>query len=335
MYYYTLCKVNRAAFIRLIAVEEELKTGNSTGRPGLVLITGAGSCLLIGKFSITRLQFFFQGLLISMNTEIKSTFMFICKTTLIAVVLLFSVATTYSQTDLKNWNTAQLNLSFTKKLNLRLSHLRAFDMTNGYNSDFNQSSAQLSYDLTKKLDVAAGYTFSGSNSIADGGSRISARLGYKIKIADVLSWSNAVQAEVHSKSETRYHYRIIYTTRLSPKKRLDFLNLSPSVSYSLFYNIGGSAIQYYDSKTSAPAIRQTPDGFHRGRFMFNLNSKVTEHFSLAVYYMMQREFNLFASDYRRMNITKPTTGRIVRAFDNFNVLGFTLQYDIDLYGKKK
>ncbi len=265
----------------------------------------------------------------------KNTNLFIYKTSLITVVLLFSATTTFSQTDLKNWNTAQLNLSVTKKLDLRLSHLRAFDITNGYNSDFNQSSAHLSYDITKKIDLAAGYTFSGSNSIADGGSRISARLGYKMKIADVLSWSNAVQAEAHSKSETRYHYRFIYTTRLSPKKRLDFLNLSPSVSYSLFYNIGGNAIQYYDSKTGAATVRQTPDGFHRGRFMINLNSKVTKYFSVAAYYMMQREFNLFASDYRKMNIIKPTTGRIVRAFDNFNVLGFTLQYDIDLYAKKK
>lgn len=257
------------------------------------------------------------------------------KRILMAVVLLSSATTIHSQTDLKNWNTAQLNLSVTKKLDLRLSHLRAFDITNGYNSDFNQSSAIVSYQLTKKIDIAAGSTFSGSNSIADGGSRATARLGYKMKIADVLNWSNAVQAEVHSKSETRYHYRFIYTTRLSPRKRLDFLNLSPAVSYSLFYNIGGNTIQYYDNKTGAPTVRQTPDGFHRGRLMINLNSKVTKHFSVAAYYMMQREFNLFTSDYRKMNITKPTTGRIVRAFDNFNVLGLTLQYDIDLYAKKK
>jgi hypothetical protein len=254
---------------------------------------------------------------------------------LIAFILLFSATTTYSQTDLKNWNTAQLNFSFTKKLDLRLSHLRAFDITNGYNSDFNQSSVQLNYSLTKKIDLSTGYTFSGSNSLSDGGSRVSAKLGYKIKLADAISWSNSVLAEVHSQSETRYHYRFIYTSRLSPKKRLDFLNLSPSISYSLFYNIGGRPIQYYDPKTNIPTVNQTPDGFHRGRLMINLNSKVTKHFSVTAYYMMQREFNLFVNDYHKMNIIKPTTGKTVRAFDNFNVLGLTLQCDIDLYGKKK
>jgi len=265
----------------------------------------------------------------------KYFLLFNFKARLFAVVLVFSASTSYSQYELKNWNTAQLNFSVSKKLDLRLSHLRAFNITNGFSNDFNQSSAQLSYDLTKKLDMAAGYTIGGSGSLSDGGSRVVAKLGYKIKLSGVLSWSNTIQGEIHSKSEIRYHYRIIYTTKLSAKKRLDFLNLSPSVSYSLFYNIGGIPIQYYDSKTNAPAVRQTPDGFHRGRLLFNLNSKVTKHFSVAAYYMMQREFNLFVSDYHRINITKPTTGRIVRAFDNFNVIGLTLQYDIDLYSKKK
>jgi len=249
--------------------------------------------------------------------------------------LFFSVSKSWSQNDLKNWNTAQLNLSFTKKLDLRLSHLRAFNITDNYTSDFNQSSAHLSYDLTKKIDITAGYTFGGSNSLTDGGSRISGKLGYKIKLADVINWSNAIQAEVHSKTETRYHYRLIWNTRFSPKKRLDFLNLAPSLSYSLFYNIGGNTIQYYDSKTGNPTVRQSPDGFHRGRLMINLNSKITKHTSLSLYYMMQREFNLLVSEYRRMNITKPATGKIVRAFDNYNVIGLTLQHDINLYSKKK
>lgn len=252
----------------------------------------------------------------------------------LVVVILLSGLNAKAQTEWKNWNTAQLNLSFTNKFDLRLSHLRAFDITKGFINDFNQSSALLSYDLTKKMNIAGGYTFSGSNSLADGGSRVSARLAYKLKLFDALAWSNAVQGEVHSKNEKRYHYRVIYTTRLSPKKRLDFLSLSPSISYSLFYNIGGTPIQYYDAKTKLPVVKQTPDGFHRGRLMFNLNSKITSHFSLSVYYMMQREFNLFASEYRKMNITKPATGKIVRSFDNFNVAGLTLQYDIDLFFKK-
>ncbi|MEP7375318.1 MAG: DUF2490 domain-containing protein [Chitinophagaceae bacterium] len=255
------------------------------------------------------------------------------KAVLSVAILLFSASKSWSQAEFKNWNSAQLNLSLTKKVDLRFSHLRAFDISQGYKSDFNQSSVQMGYDLTKKTNIALGYTVSGAGSLTDGGNRISARAGYKVNMLKVLSWSNSIQGELHSKSETRYHYRIIWNTRISPKKRLDFLNLSPSISYSLFYNIGGASIQYYD-KTGSRAVRQTPDGFHRGRLVFNLNSKVTQHFSVSVYYMMQKEFNLFTNGYRRINITKPTTGRVVRAFDNFNVIGLSLLYDINLYSKK-
>ena len=181
------------------------------------------------------------------------------KIRLFAFVLLFPALKSWSQAEFKNWNSAQLNLSVTKKIDLKFSHLRAFDITHGYKSDFNQSSVQLSCDLTKKTNIAVGYTVNGAGSLTDGGNRISARFGYKVNLADILTWSNSIQGEMHSKTETRYHYRVIWNTRISPKKRFDLLNLSPSVSYSLFYNIGGDPIQYYD-KTGGRAARQTPDG---------------------------------------------------------------------------
>jgi len=249
-------------------------------------------------------------------------------------VLLACSISLEAQTEWKAWGTAALNLSFTKKLDLKISHLRAFSITNGFTNDFNQSSAILSYDLTKKIDLSAGYTFSGSNSITDGGSRVSARAGYKLRLAKVLTWSNAIQGEIHDKNENRYHYRIILNTRLSPRKRLDFLNLSPSISYSLFYNIGGSPIRYYD-KTGAVIASNTPDGFHRGRLMFSLNSKVAQNFSVSLYYMHQQEFNLFTNDLKEINVINPVTGKVTRRFDNYNVAGLTLAYDINLYKTKK
>ena len=252
----------------------------------------------------------------------------------LSLTLLLHPVSSFAQADWKNWNTAQLTLSFTKKLDLKLSHLRAFNISNGYSPDFNQSSVHLNYGLTKKIDLSAGYTFSGSTSIADGGSRVWAKGGYKLRLAKVLTWSNSLQGEIHDKGENRYHYRMIWQTRLSPRKRLDFLNLSPSISYSLFYNIGGTPINYYD-KDGTVITRQTPDGFHRGRLMLSLNSKITKSFSVSLYYMHQQEFNLFSSDLRKINVVNPVTGKVARRFDNYNVAGLTLSYDINLYKTKK
>jgi hypothetical protein len=105
------------------------------------------------------------------------------------------------------------------------------------------------------------------------------------------------------------------------------------VSYSLFYNIGGNPIQYYD-KNEVSTVMQTPDGFHRGRLSLNLNSKISKYLSLSVYYMMQREFNLFTDDYHKINIVNPVTGNIIRRFQDYNVIGTSLSLDFNLYKKK-
>jgi hypothetical protein len=238
----------------------------------------------------------------------------------------------YSQPEWKNWNSLHLDLSVTKKLDLRLSHLQAFDMTGNYRKDFSQTSARIDYDLTKRFSLAAGAVL-GSLSATDGANRYTLRGTYRIPLADIFTWSNSIQGEVHSANETRYRYRLLYITRLATKKRLDFLRLSPSVSYHLFYNIGGSRIQYYDQNDN-PAVLQTPDGFHRGRLFLNLNSKITNNLSFSLYYMRQQEFNLFSGDYHKMNIINPTTGKTVRRFQNYNVLGTTITFDFDLYKKK-
>ena len=178
-------------------------------------------------------------------------------------LFLASIFSVDAQNDLKSWNSAQLNLSFTKKLDLRLSHLRGYNISNGFSSDFSQSSIHMDYDFNKRFSMSTGAIL-GSISAADGANRFVLRGTYKIPVADLLSWSNSIQSEIHSSNETRYRYRLIYITRLATKKRLEFLRLSPSVSYSLYYNIGGNLIQYYD-KNGVPTVKQTPDGFHRGR----------------------------------------------------------------------
>ncbi len=253
---------------------------------------------------------------------------------IISFWLLFFINSAFSQTDLKNWNSIQLDLSLSKKTSLRLSHLRGYNITNNYDNEFNQTSARIDYDVTKQFSLAAGVTINGSLLSDEGASRIMARTTYKFPVADYLSWSNSLQGEVHSSKETRYRYRMIYITRLGTKNRFKFLRLSPSVSYWLFYNIGGDKIQYFD-KSGDPIAFETPDGFHRGRLFVNLNSKINKYLSVSLYYMMQREFNLFSSEFHKINIINPNDELIIRPFNDYNVLGTTVSIDFDLYKKKK
>ncbi len=239
----------------------------------------------------------------------------------------------YSQSEWRTWNSAGLNLSFSKKLDLRFSHMRSYSITNNFENIFNQTTASLEFDATKRVSVLAAVMNTGIPASAKNTQRYYTRLAYKLPVANVLTWSNAVQAEIHSANETRFRNRFIYITRISNKKRFDFLNLNLSAAYWFFYNTGGNEISYYD-KTGKLVAKNSPDGFHRGRLFLAASSKITKDLSVSLLYMHQQEFNLPGNEFRNMNVVNPNTGRTARAFDNYNVVGLSLTYDVDLYQKK-
>lgn len=248
--------------------------------------------------------------------------------------LLLVVSAAQAQTEWRNWDAVNLTVSPTRQLDLRISHLRSYNITDSFNNNFNQSSAQLEYTFFKRLSVMGGGMITQFPTSGGSTSRGYARISYRFPILKILSFSNGIQAEVHSASEKRYQKRLIYITRLGLQKRLPFLRLAPSVSYWLYYNIGGQPIQYYDA-SGVKLVKQTPDGFHRGRLFFNLNSKINRFISFTVYYAKQMEFNLFNSPVRAINVKNPTTGKITRAFDSYNIIGASLAFDVNLYKSKK
>ena len=182
----------------------------------------------------------------------------------IPFLLLFSGFnfTLNAQSEWKGWASANLTLSFTKKLDLRFSHLRSYTLSSPMENGFNQTSASLNYDLTKRLNILGGYMLTTYPSGSESTNRGFTRVSYKIPLAKVISWSNAIQAEYFSASETRYRSRLIYTTRFANRKEIPFLHLTLSATYWLYYNIGGNEIRYFD-KTGTVLMRHSPDGLHR------------------------------------------------------------------------
>ena len=243
-------------------------------------------------------------------------------------VLTFFIA--FSQKDWKQWNTISADLAFTKKLQLGLGYQRGYNLSNQYQYEFSQGAVYLTYDPSRKFALSAGGIISSSASGVDDKNRGFIRASYKIKFGKLI-WSNGLQGELHSQAETKYRSRMIFMTRLSLKNRLRFLRLAPSVSYWLYHNNGGNPIQYYDPVTKLPSIKETADGFHRSRLTINLNSKINNQLSVSVYYKMQREFNMGAGN--DINVVNPRNGRITRRFDEFNVIGLSLDFQFDLYKK--
>lgn len=212
-----------------------------------------------------------------------------------AIYLLMNISLiAFSQQEWRNWNSAILNISIIKNLDIRLAHLRTYDITDNFRNGFNQSSISLAYDFTKKVNFLGGYMRTQFPESGTGTYRFYSRITHKFSIAYILSWSNGIQAEIHSAAEKKYRTRFIYITRISNKKRFKFLNLNLSTAYWLYYNHGGNTIKYYD-KTGNIIGTNSPDGFHRGRLFLTANSKISKNFSVALYYMQQHEFNFFNS----------------------------------------
>lgn len=241
----------------------------------------------------------------------------------------FTVTTSFSQSNWKNWDGVSLDLGLTKKVELGINHLRSYDIP-GFQNNFNQWGLNVDYDFNKKFSGKAGLTFTNFTADTVTTNRLWIRGTYKIPIGEEISWSNGLQAERHSASESRFNYRLIYQTRLATRHRLAFLRIAPSISYWLYYNIGGNTIQYYD-ESGSPLVRETPDGIHRGRFTVNLNSKITNNVSVGVYYLNQHEFNLAGRD---VNVTNPSTGKVARPFNDYQVAGLSLAFSFDVYEKK-
>ena len=228
----------------------------------------------------------------------------------------------------KMWSTAAMDIGFSKKAEMSLGYLRSYALDNQMQVEFNQASLSLSYDISKHLETKAGYIRTQSATSGKNTSRYFLRTMFKINLNDKFKWTNGVQAEKHSVNERRFDYRLIFITRLELRKRLEFLSLSPSVSYWVFYNIGGSAIQYYDLE-GHPTVKVAPEGMHRARLWVNLNSKISDAVSVSVYYLRQFEFNLVGQE-TRINVTNPVTGKIARPYSNYNVAGITLKLNLDL-----
>ncbi len=226
----------------------------------------------------------------------------------------------------KWWTGISADISLHRKMEMSVGFIKAFNLENPVVSSFNQTSGSLDYAFTRHLDTRIGAIFTLSPPNGEGIYRYFFRVNAKTNINRWLSWSNAVQAEKFSAAETRFDSRLIYITRLGFRKRIDFLRLSPSVTGWLYYNLGGKSIPQYDAMDN-PLGKRVPSGFHRGRIILNVNSKITDAVSLNVYYMRQQEFNLFAPG-RQINVTNPDTGKINRPFSNYNVIGISLKLNV-------
>lgn len=254
----------------------------------------------------------------------KSTLFLLC------VILFFGTKQeSFGQYQTRLWNSYSLGAPLTDKLSIRGSFLKSLDLSSPeIQTSFNWYAFKLSYQIDKDLSVNIGtawMTLPSSNRTTN---RIFVEGTHRIKLDKTFNLRNSLQFERHNDQESRFDYRFILSSRIGLRKRLDFLKVAPSLTYNLFYNIGGSPVRYFNEQGEQIA-RDAANGFHRGRITANFNFKLSGPLRLSVFYMNQHEFNLVLSETNKINVLNPTNGRIQRPFNNQHIIGISLSYQLN------
>lgn len=255
------------------------------------------------------------------------------KKSILCALIVVSSVTAKAQIEWQSRNALSASASLSEKIGLKMSHLRSYNISENFSDIFNQTALQVSYDLPGRWDISGGAQVTTPASSDDPKTRVYLRASHSTRLPHRISWTNALRLENNSKNEDRFRQRIGLSTKLGLRKRLDFLNLSPSATYALYYNIGGDPIRYYD-KDAKVIARQTPDGFHRSRLMLNINSKINKYLRIGLGYMRQWEFNFLTPETRKINVFDPVRNRTLRPFNNFNAIGLSAQINLDPFIQK-
>lgn len=233
----------------------------------------------------------------------------------------------HAQQEVRYWGSFYLNVPLTKKFDMRMNYLRSIESKESETrTNFNWYQIRFNYEINKNWDVQAGTSWMHLPSSLITTNRVFGRVFKRTKINNRFILRNGIQIEHHSEEEKRFDRRVILISRLGLRKRIELLKLAPSVSYLLFYNIGGTPLKYFNASEEQIAFQEA-NGFHRGRLVLNLNAKVTKQLRANVFYMNQHEFNL-GKETRNINVLNPNTGRIQRPFNNYHVFGISLSYTL-------
>ncbi len=273
----------------------------------------------------------------------------------ILLLLFISLQSTFSQDLLlgnKIWYSSYIYYKLSNKLSLDAYILNSFDAFD-HSFSFNQNDLSLNYKLDSKQSIYVGYTqsfykwqlfydkygktISSLKTISF--NRIFTGYKYRLNIFPQLRLRNNIGIQYYLSQLEKYQLRFSYKGKLYWYNKNWPMKLKPFTQISLYYYQNGIPVIYYDNQGNIASFK-SPNGLHRYRLKFGVNLKPVKkvkQLGITVYYAIQQEFNLkgFGND---LNVIRPgNTNDIVYSFtpssygvkypfNNFNVLGFQLNF---------
>ncbi len=151
---------------------------------------------------------------------------------------------------------------------------------------------------------------------------------------------NTIQAEKYFPRLQKFGARLVFTNKWTFHPGNWPLKMTPYIRNQLYYYQGGDPITYWldeddieisEEGESEEFIRQAPNGLHRYRFTLGVRSKLSKELALSLFFMRQVEFNTGWAPYRELNVYNQSMTRIKRPFNNYSLIGISLNYTFKTY----
>jgi hypothetical protein len=252
----------------------------------------------------------------------------------------------------KNWAIGGITAKVSPKTSLGVSQLYAFN-TGPYNLQFVQSTFSAGFKLSKKFNLDFGYADSRFKSGEEFKHyhRVFTELDYSSKLSKNIKMKNSLKSEWHFPQLKKYRYRFIYSNKISFKNKFLPWRATPYIRNQVYYYLDGKATTYYaevdpeeeideegataeEGEVEIERIVQAPSDFHRYRLTLGVRMRPAKGLYLSVYYIMQKEFNTPFTEFRDLNTPNRTGTRTKIPFNNYSLVGVSLNYQFKTYRKK-
>lgn len=186
--------------------------------------------------------------------------------------------------------------------------------------------------------------------------RLFAEGDYKLKLGRV-GMKQSLRGEWHFPQLRKYRFRFIYTNKVSMRFKQLPGRPQPFIRQQVFYYLAGKPVKYYamgdegldeddedeeeedegeegdfeEFQAGDLIAEQAANGFHRYRFTLGVRFRLAKRLYGSVFYIWQREFNTPFFPERHLNVPNQSGTKTQAPFNNYSLVGFSLNYTLKLY----
>lgn len=237
----------------------------------------------------------------------------------------------------KLWGNTSLRWQFNEKFSVFVEPMFGYNFSKK-RLEFIQSDLKLDYKplYDRQIDLTIGLSYKPifiiGSTTTKRYDRPCVEVVYRHKILNQqLKLKHTLFVDAFFPNLPKYRYRFCYGLNVySPiDLKIDKLALKPFIKGEIYYYLGGDPVSYYSyDANNNPLLlaKNSPNDFHRFRFLAGFTTKPCSFMRINMYYLYQREFNTPFTTNRGLNVLSKGQGFYKIPFNNFHTIGFEIEF---------